>query len=550
MALTTTAGAGIAGRFLAPHAGRAAGKIAKKATYRYRVARTATKAVGFQVKAQLVREWLKTIEPEDLESPFELSGPDLALRLDQFLSRRDGAWMTSTSHLSKALELVEAIFLAVLKCEDSSRYRQLIEHWARVRNDRVVEALADAAGGYAGGMSAEDRALWLGRRSTARRRDRLAPFGIEPEQVSGSLALVGRRLPDVPPGAVRLVIGGYGSGKSEMVEEWHRRAVQRYASSVGAPLPVWLHARAAVAGGLERALHSQIGSTLRETGVSLALDGLDEVDAADAEALLRDARVVVAGDERSSVLITSRLGVVSVPQEDEIEISPLDDSDVRILIESVCGREQMTWAWSPELQSSIRSPFFALAAGARIRDGANRFEGESDLIIGLVQTALSRGSAQVATQNEDVFGLLVRCAAALVDSGARSDDLTFVERQRLRATRLVSETQGGNVAFALPIFEQWFAAQGLLQSPPQVRAALRSPGAFGRWRWSLAIAVQSAPTRLVDDLLESIFAANPGAGAWVTNASARKQNWQTAPPPPRRRRTLASRRRRNACWVP
>lgn len=529
MTVTLGVGAVIAGRFLAAHAGRAAGKIARSTTYRFRVANAVTRSVTFEVKSRHMRAWLKTIISQDLERPFEESGPDLALRLDGFLTTADPIWSENRDHLSHALELVEAVFMAVLQREDTKRFRELNEQWTRARNKKVVEVLAEAAGGYAGGMSASDRALWLFRRSDARRQDRLAPFMIEADQVSEALHILDSRIPEIPAGSALLLVGGFGSGKSELAEQWHRGAIRLYGSDPESPLPIWLHARTAATVGLEQAIHTQVGVALRQSGIALAVDGLDEVDTADAEVLLRDARVVVASDPRSSALLTTRPDVVSAGV-DEIRLKALDDDQARVLIESVCGHQPTTWAWSPALRATIRSPFFALATGARMRDVGGSFAGEADLIVGLVQNALRRGNSQVSTQDDEIYQLLVRCSCALVDSGAKRDNLTFAERQRLRPTRLVTPTPDGNLAFTLPIFQQWFAAQALLESTAQVARALESPGAFGRWRWSIAIAALSGQSHQLDELLGAVLATNPGAGAWVVNAIAQRPQFSDPTP--------------------
>jgi hypothetical protein len=109
----------------------------------------------------------------------------------------------------------------------------------------------------------------------------------------------------------------------------------------------------------------------------------------------------------------------------------------------------------------------------------------------------------------------VKLALSLTGSNGASDGLTFREREQAVSTRLVNRGEGGPVTFALPVFEQWFAAQALLTSPPTIAEALANPQSFDRWRWAIAIAVMSGDDHQVDDLIEACLRMNPGAGAWV-----------------------------------
>ena len=92
--------------------------------------------------------------------------------------------------------------------------------------------------------------------------------------------------------------------------------------------------------------------------------------------------------------------------------------------------------------------------------------------------------------SDALYELLLKLAVSLTGSNGASDGLTFREREQAVSTRLVNGVEGGSVAFALPVFEQWFAAQALLASPPTVAETLANPRSFDRWRWAIAIAVR------------------------------------------------------------
>jgi hypothetical protein len=149
-------------------------------------------------------------------------------------------------------------------------------------------------------VSPGDLAVWLYRRSSERRRIRLAAFDVNPSTVEEALQAIGALVPDVPPGSFKALVGSFGAGKSKIAEEWHRSTALRLLNDEQAPFPAWLHARDVVSGGLEAAIAQHVGAAqLRARGIAVVVDELNEVEGATAEAIAHDARVVVAGDPRN-----------------------------------------------------------------------------------------------------------------------------------------------------------------------------------------------------------------------------------------------------------
>jgi hypothetical protein len=390
-----------------------------------------------------------------------------------------------------------------------------------------------------------DLGVWLDRRSAERRRIRLASFDVTDDQVGEFLGSI--HGPDVPLGTVRVLVGPFGSGKSEVAEAWHIGAIERLAADPShAQIPVWLHARDVTSGGLEAVVDRTARQAWRGIrGVAVVVDGLDEVDASLAERIAEDARLLVASDRTSSVLLTTRPGVLPY-RNDQIEVPGLDKDGATQLVEHLANDQHVTWTWTEELRSTMRRPFFALAAGTLLAAG-DAPAGEADLIRKLVERALSRTDSRSAVTSAEVFSVLTKLAVESTRTGNLSDGLTFRERQIALGSRLVTPAASGEVAFALPIFQQWFAAQALL-TVVSAGEVVGSPRSFERWRWAAAIAALDSNVERLDGMIEHWLRANPGAGAWILEqASFSHRAWRVGEEEPldaddaRRRLLLAFR---------
>jgi len=85
------AGLGIAGKFLAPYAGRVSISLAKRAIYRRRIDWAVGKGCTFNYPRRRFRRWLKTVSKAELSERVETAGPRLAVRLEESLAP-DASW--------------------------------------------------------------------------------------------------------------------------------------------------------------------------------------------------------------------------------------------------------------------------------------------------------------------------------------------------------------------------------------------------------------------------------------------------------------------------
>ncbi|WP_026545523.1 hypothetical protein [Arthrobacter sp. 35/47] len=522
--LEGTALAAGGGRLLGGVAVPAGRALARRVTFRWMVWRRVRKRVDFSCRWGTYRKWLKTITAEELATPVEeIHGP-LAKRLDEALSAASEDWASADDHLSRSLRLVELTYPAIAATLGAGDLADLSESWAQQRSANVRGLLLQLVAPGAA-LSADDLGMVLLQRSEARRAVRLQVFEVNEAVLASYFERI--EIPDVPVGSVVVLLGDFGSGKSETAETWHRAAIKNLAEGDDASFPVWLSARDLVGQTLEGAVERQFGPTWRHgRGASIAVDGLDETDPAAAQALLEAARALTRTYSNVRILLTARPGILSPTPAEEISVAPLAEDEALELVELAGGESRDTWRWTADMRATVTRPFFALAAGVMLgRDRAPR--GEADLIRGLVEDALAKGTERSAVTSRESRSVLESLSVALTRAGG--DGLSFSDRQIARSSRLVADGPNGSVVFSLPIFQHWFAAQAILAGDVPAGEVVADSLSFNRWRWAAAVAALSAPgAESLDDLVGTWVAGNPGAAAWVLKeAFGGHRDWRT-----------------------
>ena len=517
--------AGLAGggRLLGGMAVAAGRKLARRATFRWQVWRRVRKRVDFSFPGRTYRKWLKTVTAEDLDKPVEEIQGELARRLDEALSAASRAWVSADNHLSRSLRLVELTYPAIAAALGDADRTALSESWARQRSVTVRDLLLQLVGPGAA-LSSGDLAMVLHQRSEARRAVRLQAFGLDEAALTPYFDQI--EIPNVPAGGVVVLLGDFGAGKSETAETWHRAGIKKLAEGNPAPFPVWLSARDLLGQTLEDAVDRQLGDAWRHgPGASITIDGLDETDPATAQNLLDAARTLVRTSSNAQVLVTARPGILNPTETERTTAALLAEDEALKLVELAGGKPQATWRWTTSMRATVRRPFFALAAGVMLgRDEAPR--GEADLIRGLVEGALARGTERSTLASDVTRSVLSKLAISLTRTG--DDGLLFSDRLLARSSRLVADGPQGSVRFALPIFQHWFAAQAILDGDIPANEVVADALTFSRWGWAAAVAALSAPGGVAtDELLATWVAGNPGAAAWIINeAFSGHRDWR------------------------
>jgi transposase len=460
------------GEGLAPYAVVLVARLARRWGFdRWRVERMVRKQTGLAYPRREYLKWLRQVSRSAWERPVEQAGPQLAIEQDKMLSDAGQVWIRKRGRISEALRLVEATYASALQLLDAGSAARLLESWNRARNENVVIRLVELAqnhGGWAN-IDGADLGLLLKRRSWERRSIRLQSVGVSDELRPVLLKVVRIVVPEVKPARFTLLIGPFGAGKTEMAEAWHLTTIRALEESPDAPIPVWIHARELVHASLDRVVAESVGSSqlLHERGSSIVIDGLDEVSGGTAEAIARDARTLVAGSPACSILATSRPNVVMATDLEQAFRHSMKTNCETSWLQSLANATLITNR-PAALRESIRRPFFALAAANSVA-GGGQLDGSATLIRNLVEKALRRGSSQSITESRELFATLSKLALEKTAGLGAPPPWTFETRQRALATRLVHEDHSSSqLEFSLPIFQQWFAAQAVLERPEAI----------------------------------------------------------------------------------
>lgn len=384
---------------------------------------------------------------------------------------------------------------------------------AKDRSWRSRSDLAAAVGAFpTSTLDSRSLATDLQQRSNARRSVRLQAFDIDASVLAPYLDRIAAI--KVAAGTVVMLSGDFGSGKSEIAETWHREGIRSFLAKDDAPFPVWLGARDLTGHSLEAALEDHLAHNWRDgRGATITIDGVDEITPAAAEFVLQAARTLVRTYKNVSVLLTARPGIVTPNPAEEMAPALLSEEDALALIEAIGGKPHHMWRWTADMRASVTRPLFALAAGAMLRrDQAPR--GQADMIRGLVENALARGTERLAVTSADTRKVLQTLAVNLTQTSR--DYLSFSNRQVALSSRLVAEGSDRSVVFSLPIFQHWFAAQAILENDVPAAQIVADAHSFNRWQWAAAVAAQSVPNiETLDDLLQEWVRGNPGAASWI-----------------------------------
>ena len=364
----------------------------------------------------------------------------------------------------------------------------------------------------------ERQRLWtetLTVKISARRRERRSIAGLSAERISASLEWhidLPAGLTNFAAGEVLALSGPVGSGKSDTAERWLLEVADSFKASESFSIPVWLRAEE-ISGSLENAVRRELGSAApavrSDLDACIVIDGMDERSAMP-DALALEAKVFTAAHPRSRILLTTREGAISGNVR-TIPVTELTLEEAEQLIARVSGRQRVyTYDWPESLRASITRPLFALLAAAQLIDNSVA-----------TPAALIRSAAELGAQGSIPTAELRKLAVALTWAGKAVDPLFAlpgVTRASLMQSRLIVFEQS-RCRFALPVFEQWFAAEALLEGQVSVDAITGNLLTFAKWRYVLAACLASGTRETVDPIMNRIAQWNPGALGWLVQES-------------------------------
>ncbi|MFD9622119.1 helix-turn-helix domain-containing protein [Streptomyces virginiae] len=383
------------------------------------------------------------------------------------------------------------------------------------------------------GSGAERAALDLAvRRSHARIQARLSSTPDDRrDDVAAWMLSHSATVVTVPAGSVRVLVAPMGAGKSERAERWWSEGAARAGANSKVAVPVWLDARDLVKHGLEPAVRDALGADL-EHECRIVIDNLGLVSPPEAsDDLLEQARKLVATWPAISVLATARPWVSRAEPHERIDVAPWPLERGLDLLRIIVGDAAFQAVREHETRQLLTSPLLVHALASRLCDGGDVRVSTPELLAGLAGTILRRKRRPV---RQEVWGSLARLAALVLDSGGQVKASSFGREHdlwELEETGLVVR-EGDRMWFALPLFEQHFAAQALQDGVARLEEAA-GPESFPRWRYAFAFAVDTAGADAGAGLMLRLVRANPAAASWVldelsglaSQASAGRRRW-------------------------
>ena len=229
-----------------------------------------------------------------------------------------------------------------------------------------------------------------------------------------------------------------------------------------APLPLWLAAKF-VTGPLIDAVRTALEGLgdLNRNGVRLVLDGLDEPGQARASELLNEARALPFTWSNTRVVLTVRPGLLLTQNEVRLPCPALSDEEVAALTARLGSDHRWLWGQPEPIRQMLHLPLFLIVATLRQQAGAEIPRSQGTFLDALAKAALDR-SHRPTDQARQALQSLARLT---IESGSAVPAAELGSDQAVRAaleTRLVVR-EGRSLRFALPVVEQYFAAQPLLE---------------------------------------------------------------------------------------
>ena len=211
-----------------------------------------------------------------------------------------------------------------------------------------------------------------------------------------------------------------------------------------------------------------------------------------------------------------RPGLLLTQNEVRLPYPALSDEEVAALTARLGSDHRWLWGQPEPIRQMLHLPLFLIVATLRQQAGAEIPRSQGTFLDALAKAALDRGH-QPTDQARQALQSLARLTT---ESGGAVPAAELGSDQAVRAvleTRLVVR-EGRSVRFALPVVEQYFAAQPLLENGLD-GLDLGDLSLLDRWRDTLTLAVTIGSWPQASDLLDNLSARYPGlAASIVANA--------------------------------
>ncbi len=322
-----------------------------------------------------------------------------------------------------------------------------------------------------------------------------------------------------------------GSGKSIASERHHQASLETAAGDESAPVPVFLRASECLPSLLATVETAAAeAGTARTVGVSVVVDGVDEVGYQAAAELLSQARVLVGTWPSTTLLMTSRAVPVLAEAPEHKSLPPLDDVGQEDCVEIGAGEGGVSmslYSLAQPVRATMAQPFFALLVGVWMRERGDAPRAPIDLMAMLGD----RATKDLGIDQAHLRALAVISVARELGPVPAGDVLEGAGADELLATGML-ERRGGGLAFVLPAVAQWFAAQALLVGEIASEQLISAPEDLELWRYPLALAISLGSAERAGELLAPLLASESGFAMRVLDATFGQAVLGGVAPPP------------------
>jgi hypothetical protein len=313
---------------------------------------------------------------------------------------------------------------------------------------------------------------------------------------------------------LKILVGAVGAGKSLVGERIFQEAVRSAAADVDAPLPIWLRATQIGSPGLSSAVQDGVqalGDPSRN-GALIVIDGADEAGSSTAKTLIEDAEALIEAWPATRVVISSRPLAAIKGYSGTLKLPLMSDSEAADIVSRFAGRTVDIRSWPQSVRNAIQYPFFGVSASVYVREsrfGVPRSRGA------LIRHLVARALPLNETGAEEALRRLGRLSTEreggpvpLQEVGDRAQLASAQE------TGLVVE-ENNTVSFGLPIFVEWFAAQGLLLGEVDVAELAREPDRLDLWHNAFVVALGEASYDQSCSVIGPVVREDPGFASQV-----------------------------------
>ena len=311
--------------------------------------------------------------------------------------------------------------------------------------------------------------------------------------------------------SLHVVEAAVGAGKTTLAESILQQAV--YLANENDDLaPVWLDALSLTTAPLgEQVAARSKGLVAHESArLVVIVDGLDELDLWQAEAVLNEARAqhAIAG---GCYVLTTRPLPLSIDDDERLAVEPFSAEQTSSLVSRAADRNVESWEikrWPPSIREATTLPLFALLTGVWLRENPYVPATTGELVEHLIRKALPNNDHRFARTNE----WLMLLAVELTKRGrpVATRDLPHTGDLGLLTDTGLVETRDGQVNFVLALLQEWFAARAVLNGVVTISALASAPENLPRWRGALRVLMEIASTAFLDELLSVLVTVDTG----------------------------------------